>query len=433
MKFGRDRKNGYLLDTEVENIFISEYMITAPGDYVKVYLYALMCAESGQSVTEERLAKLLMTDTVQIQRALLYWQEKGVIKRYKEAGSEEDKIEFVSLKEKMLDGFAASEAAAGAGMGAAGSGDLGIGGSGLGDEKLADMIKSIEKIIERPLGGREPVEIFSWIDDFGAAPEVIVTAYSYCKKEYKKDAAAYVGKVVKEWTLAGLSDVTKVDEYLGEIEKNRFLHKRVFKALGFMRNPTEAEKKIMDTWFSDMEYSIDKVLEACSRTSGISNPNLNYINKILTDWYKEKHGTVPGEEGHVSVGYVLKYYDYIRNEAEEAARARKQEIYEKLPEIKELDEKIKSAGVETGRLMISGRADRKEAALKMKKSVDKMLADKAAILAENSYPIDYMEVKYLCSLCGDTGTTENGERCSCFGQRMEEAKTWRSSEKTQAQ
>lgn len=433
MKFGRDRKNGYLLDTEVENIFISEYMITAPGDYVKVYLYALMCAESGQSVTEERLAKLLMTDTVQIQRALLYWQEKGVIKRYKEAGSEEDKIEFVSLKEKMLDGFAASEAAAGAGMGAAGSGDLGIGGSGLGDEKLADMIKSIEKIIERPLGGREPVEIFSWIDDFGAAPEVIVTAYSYCKKEYKKDAAAYVGKVVKEWTLAGLSDVTKVDEYLGEIEKNRFLHKRVFKALGFMRNPTEAEKKIMDTWFSDMEYSIDKVLEACSRTSGISNPNLNYINKILTDWYKEKHGTVPGEEGHVSVGYVLKYYDYIRNEAEEAARARKQEIYEKLPEIKELDEKIKSAGVETGRLMISGRADRKEAALKMKKSVDKMLADKAAILAENSYPIDYMEVKYLCSLCGDTGTTENGERCSCFGQRMEEAKTWRSSEKIQAQ
>ena len=433
MKFGRDRKNGYLLDTEVENIFISEYMITAPGDYVKVYLYALMCAESGQSVTEERLAKLLMTDTVQIQRALLYWQEKGVIKRHKEAGSEEDKIEFVSLKEKMLDGFAASETAAGAGMGAAGSGSFGTCGSGLGDEKLADMIRSIEKIIERPLGGREPVEIFSWIDDFGAAPEVIVTAYSYCKKEYKKDAAAYVGKVVKEWTLAGLSDVTKVDEYLGEIEKNRFLYKRVFKALGFMRNPTEAEKKIMDTWFSDMEYSIDKVLEACSRTSGISNPNLNYINKILTDWYKEKHGTVPGEEGHVSVGYVLKYYDYIRNEAEEAARARKQEIYEKLPEIKELDEKIKSAGVETGRLMISGRADRKEAALKMKKSVDKMLADKAAILAENSYPIDYMEVKYLCSLCGDTGTTENGERCSCFGQRMEEAKTWRSSEKIQAQ
>lgn len=433
MKFGRDRKNGYLLDTEVENIFISEYMITAPGDYVKVYLYALMCAESGQSVTEERLAKLLMTDTVQIQRALLYWQEKGVIKRHKEAGSEEDKIEFASLKEKMLDGFAANTEAADTGTESAGSGNFGIGGSGLGNEKLADMIKSIEKIIERPLGGREPVEIFSWIDDFGAAPEVIVTAYSYCKKEYKKDAAAYVGKVVKEWTLAGLSDVAKVDEYLGEIEKNRFLHKRVFKALGFMRNPTEAEKKIMDTWFSDMEYSIDKVLEACSKTSGISNPNLNYINKILTDWYKEKHGTVPGEEGHVTVGYVLKYYDYIRNEAEAAARARKQEIYEKLPEIKELDEKIKSAGVETGRLMISGRPDRREAALKMKKSVDKMLADKAAILAENSYPIDYMEVKYLCSLCGDTGTTENGERCSCFGQRMEEAKTWRSSEKTQAQ
>ena len=48
--FGKDTKDGYLLDTEVENIFISEHMVVAPGDYVKVYLYVLMCAETGQSV-----------------------------------------------------------------------------------------------------------------------------------------------------------------------------------------------------------------------------------------------------------------------------------------------------------------------------------------------------------------------------------------------
>jgi len=434
MQFGRDRKNGYLLDTEVENIFISEHMVTAPGDYVKVYLYALMCAETGQSVSEERLAKLLLTEPVYIEKALLYWQERGVIKRIRNGA--EDKIEFVSLRDKLFGSTGKDTPMQDVDMNSGAAAGMNSGISQfrgrLYDKQLSDMCKAVEKIIERPLGGKEPLEIFSWIDEFGASPEVIVTAYSYCKKEYKKDAAAYVGKVVKNWMLKGLDDAAKIDEYLGEIERNRFLYKRVFKALGFMRNPTEEEKKIMSRWFSDMNYSIDKVLEACSKTSGISNPNLNYVNKILTDWYKEKNGVLPNEEGRIPLGYVLKYYDYIRNEAEDAARKRKQEIYDRLPEIKELDENIKRAGMETGRLMISGRADRKEAALAVKKSVDKMLADRAAILAENSYPINYTEVKYMCSLCGDTGTTENGERCSCFEQRMEEAKTWRISEKIQA-
>lgn len=173
----------------------------------------------------------------------------------------------------------------------------------------------------------------------------------------------------------------------------------MFRALGFMRNPTEEEKKIMDVWFSDMEYTIDKVLEACSKTSGISNPNLNYVNKILLHWYKEKHGVLPNKDGHIPVGYVFKYYDYIREDAEEAARKRKQEIYKKLPEIKELDDNIMKAGIEAGRLLVSGRTDRKEASMAIKKSMDKMLADRAALLTENSYPIDYTEVKYRCSLC----------------------------------
>ena len=110
MQFGKDTKNGYLLDTEVENIFISEHMVVAPGDYVKVYLYVLMCAETGQSVSEDRLAKLLMMDTLTVEKALLYWQERGVIKRIRAGtGSEEDRIEFVSLRDKLFGGANADE------------------------------------------------------------------------------------------------------------------------------------------------------------------------------------------------------------------------------------------------------------------------------------------------------------------------------------
>ena len=42
-------KDFYLLTTDVENIFINEYLPAASGDYVKVYLYGLLYAQTGTS------------------------------------------------------------------------------------------------------------------------------------------------------------------------------------------------------------------------------------------------------------------------------------------------------------------------------------------------------------------------------------------------
>lgn len=48
--------NYFLYDTPVENIFISEYAKSAPGDYVKVYLLALMYAGLGRDFGDDRIA-----------------------------------------------------------------------------------------------------------------------------------------------------------------------------------------------------------------------------------------------------------------------------------------------------------------------------------------------------------------------------------------
>lgn len=56
------------------------------------------------------------------------------------------------------------------------------------------------------------------------------------------------------------------------------------KALGFHRNPTEKEQDLIDSWFDQLGFDIGKILEACAKTSGISNPNINYVNSILLAW-----------------------------------------------------------------------------------------------------------------------------------------------------
>ena len=41
----------------------------------------------------------------------------------------------------------------------------------------------IEKVTGRTVGGTEMMEVLSLINDFNAAPEVIVYAYSYCLQQ----------------------------------------------------------------------------------------------------------------------------------------------------------------------------------------------------------------------------------------------------------
>ena len=60
MGFYREKIQDYfLLDTAVENLFINEYMKSAPENYVKVYLFALMYADLGVSLTNGDIAKAL--------------------------------------------------------------------------------------------------------------------------------------------------------------------------------------------------------------------------------------------------------------------------------------------------------------------------------------------------------------------------------------
>ena len=47
-------KDFYLLTSEIENIFLNEYMPGAPGDHVKVYLFGYMYAQQGEEMSHRR-------------------------------------------------------------------------------------------------------------------------------------------------------------------------------------------------------------------------------------------------------------------------------------------------------------------------------------------------------------------------------------------
>lgn len=409
MGFRREKiKDYFLLDTSVENMFINEYMAAAPGDFVKVYLFAQMYADLEADISNEEIAKYLSLDYEDVLKAWTYWERTGVVRKiYKEPGNQLDyDIEFIILKEQLYGEKETKKTF---------SGENSVQ-SAMADKEVQEMFTSIEQSTGRVISGTEMMEIISWINDFHTSPQVISYGYAYCAKKKKKNIK-YVEAVIRQWSEKGLNDVASVEKYLSEDDKKQHVYKRVFRALGFSRNATEEEKRIMDTWFETLGFSLEKVLEACGKTSGISNPNINYVNKVLINWHEEKNSKDgSGKRKEVSVSEIMKYYDELRRREEAQADEHRREVYAKVPRIKEIEDELNAGSRQLSRVIISDTVDKKEVAERIKKKAELLNTEKAFLLTDNGFELDYMDVQYTCPRCRDTGMLETGERCQCFGE-----------------
>lgn len=412
MGFIKEKTRDYfLLDTSVENIFINEYMAGAPGDFVKVYLFALMYAGLGVELNNEDIAKNLSMEHEDVLKAWNHWEKMGAVRKVRR--NPEDKfdydVEFRVLREQLYGEKEPKRP---------GVSDQNVQ-SFMADKDIQDMFREIEKIAGRIISGTEMMEILSWINDYNATPEIIVYGFSYCARRKKKNLK-YIGAVVNSWATEGMRDVETVEKYLSGIEKKQHLYGRVFQALGFSRRATEEEQRIMDSWFETMDFSLEKVLTACSKTSGISNPNINYVNKVLLNWYEEQQSGKTGSRKELTTSDITGYYSFLRMTEEQEAEQRRQEVYDKVPRIKEIEKEINGYSAELSKIIISNRVDRKQASDTIKHKVESLSTEKAFLLTDNGFELDYMDIKYTCPHCKDTGILETGERCQCFGEVTKE-------------
>ena len=91
---------------------------------------------------------------------------------------------------------------------------------------------------------------------------------------------------------------------------------------------------------------------------------------------------------------------------------RVEEVYRQVPRIRQLDEEIRSRGADSARQVLAGDDGAKE---RFKKKLEELRKEKRSLLREAGYPNDYMEPRFRCSDCQDTGYAK-GRRCHCFEQ-----------------
>lgn len=87
-----------------------------------------------------------------------------------------------------------------------------------------------------------------------------------------------------------------------------------------------------------------------------------------------------------------------------------EEVYTSCPELKELDGQIASLSVSQAKKHLAGDTN---ALLVLKSELNRLTEKKAALLAKNQFPADYLNPHYECPRCQDTGYI-GVEKCICF-------------------
>ena len=117
---------------------------------------------------------------------------------------------------------------------------------------------------------------------------------------------------------------------------------------------------------------------------------------------------------------LLIQYNQKRFKAEQEADNRKQELYKNFPQLQKIDDKLTSLAISTSKAIIN--SNDKNLLDELNDNITTLRNEKINILKSNNIPLDYLNPKYECNLCKDSGYITNKnyttEMCSCLKQKI---------------
>ncbi len=301
MKVYTDTPSG---TTVIQNIFIDQYMPKANGEFIKVYLYLLRCADSDCTLTLSSIADVLEHTENDVRRALTYWEKQGLLQLQLDRSCTLDAVTFVAP-------HTVSEAAASLNTVSPIADTMSVhtelpvktGSKNSRQETDAHRVDPpsrerilaiseqqdmkqlffiAEQYLQRPLTPSEQSDFIYYYDTLKFSADLIEYLLEYCISK-GSPSRHYIRKVALSWAEAGITTVLQAKQESNLYNKHYFA---IFNAFGIKgRNPVTSELETMSRWLKEYCFSMDIILEACKRTiSQIHQPSFQYADKILKKW-----------------------------------------------------------------------------------------------------------------------------------------------------
>ena len=107
---------------------------------------------------------------------------------------------------------------------------------------------------------------------------------------------------------------------------------------------------------------------------------------------------------------IMRIYNQRQFQDKYEQDQRRKEVYQKVPQIRQIEDEISSQAVRCARKLLDGDTNAKE---ELKQHIEDLREQKEVLLSAFGFPADYMEMHYACPECQDTGYVD-GRKCRCF-------------------
>lgn len=259
-------------DTLLPDIFISEYLPSMDGDCVKVYIYCLFLSKNKKSASAEDLSKNLDIELNKVKDSLTYMESIGIINQ------KQDTLVLNDLKEKEIkkiyrikETSTPAEAIL----------------SSERNKRRNSIISAINnKFFQGVMAPSWYTDIDAWFDRYHFDEDVMYALFEHCNI-HRGLSKQYIAKVADSWHSKCIKNAFDLDNYSIEYQKFKDVKLKIVKKLKRKDFLTEYEDGYIEKWVMDYKYDFDIIEIALKKTTAISRPNFDYINKIIVSWYEK--------------------------------------------------------------------------------------------------------------------------------------------------
>ncbi|AKN33099.1 DNA replication protein DnaC [Clostridium carboxidivorans P7] len=114
---------------------------------------------------------------------------------------------------------------------------------------------------------------------------------------------------------------------------------------------------------------------------------------------------------------IIKVYENIRKFEEKSLNKRREEIQNKFPQIIDIEREIGKLCVRLSITILNNSENKENELKKLKEKITDLRIKKSEMLVSNNYPLDYLDMHYMCNKCKDTGFIGT-QKCSCYKQKL---------------
>ncbi len=256
--FGFDDSFAMFDVTPVDNQFILDYMTTAKGDFVKVYLYGLLhCYHESEDMCVTQIAKALAMTDDEVMQAFRHWERKGLVRRISD---KPPSFRYVNLKQQMIMGTAAER-----------------------DPAYDAFSESLYAVFgnDRRLHGKEISMAFEWVEEMGLKPEVVLMLIRHMMMLHGKNFS-FASAQKLAVMLAEQHALTAEDAELVLTRDRQAWEgsRKLIRRMGKHRDPSLDEMNLYLKWVRDWGYTPDAIEAACAETTK-GEPTFAYLDGIL--------------------------------------------------------------------------------------------------------------------------------------------------------